>query len=489
MQRIKLNWIIGIVFALLFGSLLMVRLGVFQSEEDGMIDLASVSQISSGHETWMSIFQNDQKIGYAHRQFILTAEGYRIIESVSLGINTLGMVQEIRYRTSGNLDPHFALSTFDFELQSSLFNFKARGGVEGKRLVFSGGPTGSEQKVEVPIDHKVYLPLGIMESIHQERLKPGDHRTFHVFDPMSMAQRPVKVTFLAEEDIAVMGRVERGKKISVDFMGVPQFAWVGREGKVLKEEGSLGIRLVRTTREEALRKGAISSSADLAEIVSVAANKSFSDVDGMNELRVRLDGVEKKGLFLDGDRQGYKDGILTVRKESLSGLPARAEDGILLERQRHLESTPFIQSTHPEILARAKTIVSQGDPEVVMARKLIAWVYRNIQKRPVISVPNALETLRHKVGDCNEHAVLLAALARALGIPAQVEAGLVYQKGRFYYHAWNVLHIGKWITADSAMGQFPADVTHLRFVRGAEQQIDLMGIIGQVRLEILSETR
>ena len=65
-------------------------------------------------------------------------------------------------------------------------------------------------------------------------------------------------------------------------------------------------------------------------------------------------------------------------------------------------------------------------------------MYQNIQKRPVLSVPNALETLRNRVGDCNEHAVLLAALARAAGIPAQVEAGLVYQKGRFYYHAWNV---------------------------------------------------
>jgi transglutaminase-like putative cysteine protease len=116
----------------------------------------------------------------------------------------------------------------------------------------------------------------------------------------------------------------------------------------------------------------------------------------------------------------------------------------------------------------------------------VTWVNEKIQKRPVLSVPNALETLQHKVGDCNEHAVLLAALARASGIPAQVEAGLVYQRGRFYYHAWNVLYLGAWITADSVMGQLPADVTHIRFVRGTEQQIDLVRMIGRVRLEILS---
>jgi len=126
---------------------------------------------------------------------------------------------------------------------------------------------------------------------------------------------------------------------------------------------------------------------------------------------------------------------------------------------------------------------------VVKATKFLNWVNQNIQKRPVLSVPNALETLRNRVGDCNEHAVLLAGLARASGIPAEVEAGLVYQNGRFYYHAWNVLHLGRWITADAVMGQFPTDVTHIRFVRGTEQQIDLMQIIGKVNLEILSETR
>jgi len=93
------------------------------------------------------------------------------------------------------------------------------------------------------------------------------------------------------------------------------------------------------------------------------------------------------------------------------------------------------------------------------------------------------------MGDCNEHAVLLAAMARAAGIPAQIEAGLVYMKGRFYYHAWNVLYLGRWITADSLMGQIPADVTHIRLVRGEpDSQMDLIGVIGKVKLEILEQS-
>ncbi len=100
-----------------------------------------------------------------------------------------------------------------------------------------------------------------------------------------------------------------------------------------------------------------------------------------------------------------------------------------------------------------------------------------------------LKFLHNRVGDCNEHAVLLAALSRAAGIPAQVEAGLVYQRGRFYYHAWNALYLGQWITADSVMGQLPADVTHIRFVRGTERQIDLVRMIGRLKIEIVTDSK
>ena len=114
------------------------------------------------------------------------------------------------------------------------------------------------------------------------------------------------------------------------------------------------------------------------------------------------------------------------------------------------------------------------------------WVHQNIEKRPVLSLPDALSTLENRVGDCNEHAVLMAALSRAAGIPSRVEAGLVYLKGSFYYHAWNLVYLGRWITADALFGQLPADVSHIRFITGSQrQQLDLMGLIGKVQLKVI----
>jgi transglutaminase-like putative cysteine protease len=292
---------------------------------------------------------------------------------------------------------------------------------------------------------------------------------------------------LAEEIIPIMGRQENAKKVSVDLMGVSQFAWIGKEGTVLKEEGSLGIKLEQVTKEEALQKVDLLPNMDLAEIASIPVNKVLQDVDRLIELKLRLDGIGGKDIFLNGGRQSQKGKVLTIRRESIANLsPKKISERFPEEIKTYLESSLFIQSDHPEIQAKAKEIVSPDDSAVVKAYKLIAWVNKNIQKRPVVSVPNALETLRNQVGDCNEHAVLYAALARAAGIPAQVEAGLVYQNRRFYYHAWNVIYLGTWITVDPVMGQLPADVTHIRFARGTERQIDLIRMIGKVRLEILS---
>jgi len=295
---------------------------------------------------------------------------------------------------------------------------------------------------------------------------------------------------LDEETISIMERQEEAKKVSVDFMGVSQLAWIGKDGTVLREEGSLGMRLEQVTREEALQRVAVLPGRDLAEFASVPANRFLRDVSKVHELKLRLEGIDLGLLFLKGGRQSLQDKVLTIRRESISNLLSQSPAKKIPEDiKTYLRPALLIQSDHPEIQAKAKEIVSADDSDLVKASKLVKWVNENIQKRPVLSVPNALEILHNRIGDCNEHAVLLTALARSAGIPAEVEAGLVYQRGRFYYHAWNVLYLGTWITADSVMGQFPADVTHIRLVRGADHQIDLVRLIGKAHIEILSTSK
>ena len=65
-----------------------------------------------------------------------------------------------------------------------------------------------------------------------------------------------------------------------------------------------------------------------------------------------------------------------------------------------------------------------------------------------------------------------------------------HQAGRLFYHAWaEVMLEGRWVTVDPTWGQLPADVTHLRFVRGGlGKQMAMFSVIGRVEQVQVVET-
>ncbi|MHB8907333.1 MAG: transglutaminase domain-containing protein [Syntrophales bacterium] len=474
---------------LLFCVLLSIRLGIpgnlLSGRGEALVPIQTTVPVGGA---WMNITQGGRKIGYAERTYAKTDDGFSFSENIFMRINTMGIVQPLTLRTAARLKPDRTLLSFQFDLGSNLFTFAVRGAVAGKKLTVRVGGPGEERTSVIAVPEPAYLGGGILESVAAAGLRPGETRTFPVFDPASLGQRPVRVSVLGEEPVTIMGVSRRAKKVSVDFLGMKQVAWVDPDGSVLREEGILGIALERVTRVEALAglEGAVSG--DLTEIAAIPSPLPIANAAALRLLKLRLGGVPEGSFFLDGGRQVYRGGVLTIRRETSLGPSAApgVSDGDL---SGFLKATPFIQSDHPQIREKAAEITAAGGPDRVRGEKLVAWVHENLEKRPVLSVPSGLETLENRVGDCNEHAVLLAALARAAGLPAEVEAGLVYLRGRFFYHAWNVLYLrdrGGWITADAVLGQMPADVSHIRFVRGAaDRQLDLAGLIGKVKLDIL----
>ncbi len=489
------HWLTGGGAILLFCILLIFRLGISAKHFFGAGETITPIQVGVPvGETWMNITQGGKKIGYTQRTYARFENGFRFSENIFMRINTMGIVQPLIVRTVAELKPDRTLSNFRFDLESNLFKFTARGTVEGKKLTVRIGGPGEERVSVITLSDRPYLGGGILESVGTSGLRAGEGQTFPVFDPASLGQRPVRVTFLGEEPLTIMGKSRQARKLSVELAGMKQIAWVDQDGSVLREEGMLGIAMVRVTREEALAglEGAVST--DLTEIAAIPSSRIIEDTAALKVLKVRIGGLPEGSFFLDGGRQIYQKGVLTIRREDVSdsSAPLKTDAGDL---SAFLNSSPFIQSDHPKIRRKAAEIIGQAPEgaDGVKASKLVAWVYKNLEKRPVLSVPNALETLENRIGDCNEHAVLLAALARAAGIPAEVEAGVVYMRGRFFYHAWNILFLrdrGGWVTADAVLGQLPADATHIRFVRGeADRQLDLAGLIGRLKLDILEMER
>jgi hypothetical protein len=489
-HKSKAFWITGCIFTLTFAVLFIFRLGIFEKIFSRPHALSPESIIAAPErDSWMNIYQNERKIGFSHTRFYEDTTGYSLSETVQMRINTMGMIQDISLKTVSRLNPDFTLKELDFKISSGRFRFSVRGFVDGSTLQLTTESTGSDHRLNLPVKGKIYLFSSIMSAVAATELKPGDKYIFNIFDPASLGQAEVIAEVIGQEVIDIRGFNQSATKVSMHFKGVSQLAWLGKEGDIIKEKGLLGISLIKTDRPDALDGLAIESSQDLSEIASVAANIPLENVETLNVLKVKIQGVPSKRLQLGGGRQSFDGQILTVKKENMTNLASELRTENLTELEKiFLKPDAFIQSDDQRIRDLVREILKDtpAASPLTRARKLLDWVHTHIEKRPVLSLPDALSTLENRVGDCNEHAVLLAALARAAGIPTRIESGLVYLKGRFYYHAWNLMYLGRWITADSLFGQLPADVSHLRFATGsAEQQLDIMGVIGKVQLTII----
>lgn len=91
--------------------------------------------------------------------------------------------------------------------------------------------------------------------------------------------------------------------------------------------------------------------------------------------------------------------------------------------------------------------------------------------------------------------MLLAALLRAAGIPSKCVVGLLYAKGKFYYHMWNEAFVSEWVPLDAALrrGGTKWDAVHVRLAETSASSpmpfVDLAAIfptLGNVKLDVLS---
>ncbi|HST27025.1 MAG TPA: transglutaminase-like domain-containing protein [Rudaea sp.] len=170
--------------------------------------------------------------------------------------------------------------------------------------------------------------------------------------------------------------------------------------------------------------------------------------------------------------QFAQTGEQRVRTTAASGIELRiAPIGAVPANDSEAPPTPadsqpndWLQSDAPEIRKLARE--GAGDAKTPAAQMLALQEFvRHFIRNKDLSVgyASALEVAKNPEGDCTEHAVLLAALGRALGIPTRVVDGLAYTDryaGRDYVfvpHAWAQAWVdGRWQSFDAALPGFDA---------------------------------
>jgi transglutaminase-like putative cysteine protease len=449
-----------------------------------------LAQYGSGAQ-WKGVYYRGEKIGFMVGQTAATRDGYTLTEEGRLQMSLLGAPTSARIKTVARVDRSFGLKEFAFSLDPGTGAIEVTGALDGRRLRLTTKTAGGERTETRELPEAPLLAMNLPRQLAARGLAAGQKSEVSLFDPATLRNAPMAVEVKAREVVDAGGRPVPAFRVETRFSGITSTSWITDVGEVVREESPMGLIVVRESpaRAQALAvPGQIQT--DMLEAAAIVPRPSrrIDDPRAVLRLRVRLE-----------DAPGFSAADVEGAGQTVSGDVFETSDPRTLtagprdpEAARYLGPEPFIESDAPEIVAEARGATEGARGPRDEAERLARHVNAILEKKPTVSLPSALEVLRTRVGDCNEHAALYVALARAVQIPARIAVGLVHVQGAFYYHAWAEVYLeegrgrGLWLPVDPTLNEFPADATHIRLARGGlERQAAIVGLVGRARMAIL----
>lgn len=438
--------------------------------------------IKTEYEEWFSSYLRNNKVGYNYYAIKKVLNYYEINERAVLYLKMLGQDKQLITFTTIKLDNNLNAKSFTFELKTDV-QVKAIGKIENNKLIVEiEGSNMPKTKRTYELKHPFHLPQSLWALI---LLKGKIPEETDIYDPTNFVLGSAKSENIGILEIEYNGKIEKANVYKIQMFGAETKIYISNN-KIIKIESPFDITLISEPKEIATKIS--SEQLDVTLMFAIKPEGSFNpEKDSIVVLE--LDSL-RGNLILELGPQKLiqKDNskaIIEIKKQNINSL---SQDTIIPDSIKiYLKPDEFAQSDHPRIKKLALEITKDKTTNLEKAQAIMNWVYNNLKKRPTVSVPNAIEVLDMGYGDCNEHSILYTALARAVGIPTDIIVGLIYQDGRYFYHAWTASYInGNWIWIDPVFGQFPANIGHLMLQRGSiDKQAEIMGIVGKLNIKVL----
>ena len=497
-------WVIGLAF--------LARREMFRPHAESLA--AAALRVNPG-AVFFSVTRAGEQIGFASSTIDTTPQQIIATDYLVADLPIGGVENRAEARSVVSLSRGMRVDSFTVSLETDSVPFEARGHLLGDSVLrLSVGdtlkPDSSRVRLSGPILLPTLLPLAVMLG---EPPKIGAKTTFSVFDPVEQSPKPVLVEIIAESlfvvsDSAKLDTASARWTVAHDdtvrawrlqTSGTQPFTgWVDEQGRLVQADLPGGLSVERHAYEIAFenwkldaraRGGRVTADRDILETTAIASNRRVR-INALGELRARLSGTDLRGFAIEGGRQHMRGDTLIVERETGGALKSWTKLALSGNQAVMVMSALRAEPGLPRdsaIVATARRVVGTEKDALQRVRLLNRWVYDSLAKRVTIGIPNAATVLRTRSGDCNEHAALFTALARADGIPTRIAAGLAYVGGKFYYHAWPEVYLTDWVAVDPTFGQVPADAGHLRFtIGGLSRQAELLRLIGTLKIDVVS---
>lgn len=450
---------------------------------------------------WSGIYYRGEKIGFSVSQITERPGGFKLQEDGQMLLTLMGASTASRLHTEVNVDPEYQLQDFSFSLDPGTGPIGVKGTLETptRLAVRIISPTGERSRV-FELKEPPVLALNLSKRLLAMGLTEGARHEIQIFDPATLTNGMAVLEVGAREVVRILDKPVPAFRLEMSYSGIATTSWITEVGDVIKEESSMGMVVIRENRERAT---ALAMSSDVkADMIEAAAiqpdsKKPIVDASSLRSLRLEFSGASLPGNpgELNGAGQTVEGDIVEIvdTREMRAGPPPD-------DLEAALGAEAFIESDAPEIVAETQKALSRIGANPTARKKaeiLVRYVNAALEKKPTMSLPSAVEVLRTRVGDCNEHTALYVAMARSAGIPSRVAVGLVNLRGAFYYHAWPEVFVGDaktpadgkaglWMPVDPTLNQFPADVSHVRLARGGlDRQAAILPLLGRARIKIL----
>jgi Transglutaminase-like superfamily len=459
--------------------------------------LLSLSCLSArAEDTWMSVMLDGRKIGHLETERVVADGRITTTQHFSLmltrnarSIPLLNTTTSIEDQTGTPLG--FSANT-SMSAQESQVQGSRRANGQFELFTDTGGQRRYSMLILPP---EAMLVEAQRQTMRRQGWAPGTHYQMLNFDASSQQTVNIDITVLGTERVELPGGVENLHHLrqSLNLARGAQVMdlWLDDEAHVRK--GSMPLLGFHMEMLACDKRCALApdQDVDMLRIAMADAPRPLTYNLRAEPLRywIRMRNLTAGEPFIQTDEQQVarlSDDLWQVDVGSpRAGTepPPQPED---------TAANDWMQSDAPAIRDTAARAVGDATSDLQRMRRLRLFVSSYIEKKGLdIGYASALETLGTRQGDCTEHAVLLAALARAVGIPARVVTGMVYAERSggasrvFVPHAWMQAWIdGRWTSYDAALGRF--DSTHIALAVGNGDPWKFfagMGVFGNIVIE------
>jgi len=472
---------------------------------------------ASTTERWFVLLLNNERAGYAHESESVAADGaITTVNELRINLSRLGQPVRLtvssRFVESADNTPVLMESVQQLGVEPITERYEFTGGVVRHTTLTGERVTLTEN---LPLPDGDWLTPKQAERIVEQAIAAGDKTiTIRTLDPSS----GVNIVTQTSTIVGPATTEAYGKTVpAIEWVteqsslpGVTTREFVDHAGNPVRSEIDLGgIRLVLLASE----KEVALSPASAPELMAQTLITPSRPIDNprstafVGYVLTRKDGGQIPDLPDDiGGQQ----------------LVERCDDGccarVLVGRVPHVfidsdeENGPIERSAvadflDPCIKELAERAVEGIDPDDTWKRAeaIRRAVHEHINEKSLgVGFATASETCATREGDCTEHAVLLAAALRAVGINSRAVSGLVYvpspndpkAEGVFGFHMWTQYQEAPyWYDLDATMGPERAfDATHIALStstlspnEAVNTMAALVPLLGTLQIEVLRD--